>query len=41
VIEALRDDDIPRARAEARELADRIEAAAMQVVAARTALPTP
>jgi N-acetylated-alpha-linked acidic dipeptidase len=41
VIEALRDNDVARARTEASELAQRIEAAAMQVVAARDALPTP
>jgi N-acetylated-alpha-linked acidic dipeptidase len=41
VIEALRDHDVPRARAEASELAERIERAAIQVLAARTALPTP
>lgn len=41
VIEALRDNDVPRARAEARELADRTERAAAQVLAARAALPTP
>jgi N-acetylated-alpha-linked acidic dipeptidase len=41
VIEALRDADLARARAEATELAERIERAAMQVLAARAALPTP
>jgi N-acetylated-alpha-linked acidic dipeptidase len=41
VIEALRDLDLVRARAEATELAERIERAATRVLAARAALPTP